>query len=275
MSPSLVILLIIFYLAILFVLAFYFDQQAAKGTSILKNPWIYALSLPVYCTAWTYFGSVGKAAKDGIEFITIYLGPILMMPLWWIIVRKIIRICHVQRMSTLADFIAARYNNSVFVSVLVSILAIIGIIPYISIQLKSIVTSFDILVYNAHLGYSELPEKIFFTDTSFYLTIILAVFIILFAFRTTDTTDKHHGMVGAIAFESVFKLLAFLVVGSYITFSVFDGFGDVFSRASTQVIGTYSGIKSSGLEWMIMILLSMSAVFLLPRQFQVAVAEDY
>ena len=275
MSPSLVILLIIFYLAILFVLAFYFDQQAAKGTSILKNPWIYALSLPVYCTAWTYFGSVGKAAKDGIEFITIYLGPILMMPLWWIIVRKIIRICHVQRMSTLADFIAARYNNSVFVSVLVSILAIIGIIPYISIQLKSIVTSFDILVYNAHLGYSELPEKIFFTDTSFYLTIILAVFIILFAFRTTDTTDKHHGMVGAIAFESVFKLLAFLVVGSYITFSVFDGFGDVFSRASTQVIGTYSGIKSSGLEWMIMILLSMSAIFLLPRQFQVAVAENY
>jgi Na+/proline symporter/signal transduction histidine kinase len=275
MNATVVILLIVGYLIILFLLAFYIDKRANDGKILIKNPWMYALSLPVYCTAWTYFGSVGKASRDGLEFLTIYIGPLLMMPLWWIVLRKIIRICQVQRMSTLADFISARYNNSVFVSVLVSLFAIIGVIPYISIQLKAIVSSFDVLVYNAHLSYADVPGRLFFNDSSFYLTIILAIFIILFAFRTVDTTDKHHGMIGAIAFESVFKLLAFLLIGGYITFSVFDGFGDVFAQGGPQMSMTYGQISSSGMEWFILILLSMSAVILLPRQFQVAVAENY
>lgn len=275
MSATLLIILILGYLGILFVIAFFFDRQASKGKSIIKNPWIYALSLPVYCTAWTYYGSVGKASKDGLEFLTIYLGPVLMMPLWWIIVRKIIRICQVQRMSTLADFIAARYNKSVFLSVLVSLIAIAGIIPYISIQLKAIVTSFDILVYNAHLTYAQVPGALFWNDSAFYLTIILAVFVILFAFRTIDTTDKHQGMIGAIAFESVVKLIAFLVVGAYVTFGIFDGFGDVFVRSGQEALATFGSIQSSGLEWFFMIMLSMSAIVLLPRQFQVGVAENY
>lgn len=274
MNATLIISLILGYLSILFFIAYFIDKNTKRSSRLLHNPWLYALSLPVYCTAWTYYGSVGKASRDGLEFLTIYIGPLLMMPLWWIIVRKIIRICQVQRMSTLADFISARYSNSVLVSVLVAVFAILGIIPYISIQLKAIVSSFDILVYDAHLSYAQVPGRLLFNDSSFYLTIILGVFIILFAFRTVDTTDKHLGMVSAIAFESIFKLIAFLIIGGFITYSVFDGFGDVFAKAGPQNSAVFSKMEVDGFEWFIMIMLSMSAIVLLPRQFQMAVAEN-
>lgn len=271
MSPAIIIITGLSYLALLFLAAYFIERRAVRGKSILSNPWVYSLSLAVYCTAWTYYGSVGKAVNDGLLFITIYLGPVIIMPLWWIVVRKMIRICNIERISTLADFISSRYGKSVFLSVLVSVLAVVGIIPYISIQLKSISSSFNILAY----GVADVPYKDILSDSAFYLTLILAVFVILFAFRTVDTTDKHEGMVGAIALESLIKLLAFMAVGVYVTFYMFDGFADVFAQASPEQLENFLSLNSKGdYEWFFLILLSMSAVMLLPRQFQVAVAEN-
>ena len=256
------------YLGFLFLAAHWTEKSKP---SLGGNKWIYALSIPVYCTAWTYYGSVGKAVNDGWEFLTIYLGPILSIPLWWIVLRKMIKICEVQRISTLPDFLADRYGKHLGLSIFSSVFLVLGVIPYISIQLKAIVNSFNILRDQQ----ASAVEGIFLTDSSFYLTIILALFIVFFVFRSIETTDKHHGMMVAIALDSVVKLVAFLVVGGFVTYFLFDGFGDLFSKlspAESQVFETFP--SSSGLEWFFLLFMSLSAFLLLPRQFQVAIAEN-
>lgn len=261
------------YLGLLFWLAHFIDQRAKTGKHIIPYKWIYALSIPVYCTAWTFYGSVGKAVNDGWEFLTIYIGPLLTMPLWWIIVRKMIRICEVQRISTLPDFLASRYGKSLSISVISSLLIIFGIIPYISIQLKSITGSFEMLTFGSYQGTSS--SAFFFNDSAFYLTIILALFIVLFVFRSIETTDKHYGMMGAIAADSIIKLVAFLAVGIFVTYGLFDGFEDIFSKADDVTLSKFLELPTErGFEWFFLLLLSMSAIILLPRQFQVTIAEN-
>lgn len=273
MRPWFVILIALGYLAVLFVIAHLIDKNSSKGKYLIKNKWIYALALPVYCTAWTFYGSVGKASADGWEFLTIYIGPILTMPLWWIVVRKIIRICETQRISTLPDFISARYGKSISISIISSLFIIAGIIPYIAIQLKSITSSYEILTLGNYQPYDQ--STFFFNDTAFYLSIILAVFIILFVFRNIETTDKHHGLMGAIAIDSVVKLLAFLAVGVFVTHFLFDGFSDIFNQSAIKIQESFREVpEGNGLNWFLLLLLSMSAVVLLPRQFQVAIAEN-
>jgi len=270
MSSLGIILLILAYLLALFFLAYWLDNRSKQGNSILKNPWIYSLSLVVYCTAWTYYGSVGKAATDGLSFLTIYIGPVVVMPIWYLIISRMISISKIQRITTLSDFISTRYNNSISLSILVSFLSIIGIIPYISIQFKSISTSFDILTSGYHN-----PVSNFLMDESFYLMLILAVFIILYAFRSSDTTDKHEGMVGAIALESVIKLIGFLCVGVFVTYFMFDGISDIFDKADFSDIAKFQNLgEGGGLQWFFLSLLSMSAFILLPRQFQMSVVEN-
>ena len=273
MSAWVIIVISVAYLLALFLLAYVIDNKAKSGNHLIKYKWVYALAIPVYCTAWTFYGSVGKAVTDGWEFLTIYIGPILTMPLWWIIMRKIIRICEVQRISTLPDFIAARYGKSVLISVLSSFFIILGIIPYISIQLKSITSSFDMLTYGT---YQEADlSTIFLSDSAFYLSIILALFIILFVFRTIETTDKHYGLMGAIAIDSIIKLIAFLAVGLFVTYGLFNGFSDLFGQSSISLQQTFQKIPDTkGLDWFFLLLLSMSAIILLPRQFHVTVAEN-
>lgn len=267
-----VILLALSYLGLLFLLAYLLDKRAQRKKTSRLNRWIYALAIPVYCTAWTYYGSVGKAVNDGWEFLTIYLGPILTVPIWWIVVRKMIRISEVQRISTLPDFISSRYNKSITLSIVSTLLITVGIIPYISIQLKSISSSFDILIYGNHIVANSRP---LLGDAAFYIVIILAFFIILFVFRSIESADKHHGMMGAIAVDSLVKLLAFLAVGAYVVFYLFDGFQDVFSHMDTSQLLKFTELPSqNGLNWFFLLLLSMSAILLLPRQFQVTVAEN-
>src|SRR5512141_688004 len=134
------------YLGLLFAIAYYADQRADAGRSVIANPYIYSLSLAVYATAWTFYGSVGRAAIDGVGFLPIYIGPTLMIALWWIVMRKILRISKLNRITSLADFIASRYGKSALLGGLVTVIAVIGILPYISLQLKAVSTSFTILV---------------------------------------------------------------------------------------------------------------------------------
>ena len=268
------------YIGLLFAIAYYADKRAVAGRSIIANPVIYSLSLAVYATAWTFYGSVGRAASDGVGFLPIYIGPTLMILLWWFVLRKMIRISKVNRITSLADFIASRYGKSALLGGFVTIIAVIGILPYISLQLKAVSSSFQIL-----LQYPEIvmPAKdgavSILQDTAFYVALFMALFTIAFGTRALDVSERHEGMVAAIAFEGVVKLIAFLAVGIFVTFGIFNGPGDIFgqSAAKPELARLIAPFGESGVNyasWVWLTVLSMLAILFLPRQFQVAVIEN-
>jgi Na+/proline symporter/signal transduction histidine kinase len=265
------------YLGVLFVIARYGDKRADAGRSIIANPTIYALSLAVYCTTWTFYGSVGRAASAGIGFLPIYLGPTLMAALWWFVMRKIIRISKANRITSIADFVASRYGKSQILGGLVTVIAVIGIIPYISLQLKAVSNSFTILLHYPGLPGKAIEQPLW-QDSALYIAMILAAFTILFGTRHLDATERHEGMVAAIAFESLVKLLAFFAVGLFVTFGIYNGFGDIFSRAESipelrDLMTVAEGASSYG-SWWSLTILSMLSIMFLPRQFQIAVVEN-
>jgi Na+/proline symporter/nitrogen-specific signal transduction histidine kinase len=268
------------YIGFLFAIAYYADRRADQGRSLISTPYVYALSLGVYATAWTFYGSVGRAASDGVGFLPIYIGPTLMMVLWWFVVRKMIRISKINRITSLADFVASRYGKSALLGGLVTVIAVVGILPYISLQLKAISTSFQIL-----LQYPEIvmPRKIGATsitnDSAFYIAIFLALFTIAFGTRQLDVAERHEGMVAAIAFESLVKLIAFVAVGVFVTFVMYNGPGDIFAQAMARpelaALATPFGAAAGNyVSWIWLTILSMLAIVFLPRQFQIAVIEN-
>ena len=268
------------YLGLLFAIAHYADRRADAGKSVIANPYIYSLSLAMYATAWTFYGSVGRAAADGVGFLPIYIGPTLMIALWWVVLRKILRISKQNRITSLADFVASRYGKSALLGGAVTIIAVIGIVPYISLQLKAVSNSFTILMHYPEIvmpaTHGALPVL---QDTALWVALILALFTIAFGTRHLDAAERHEGMVAAIAFESLVKLLAFLAVGAFVTFGIYDGFGDVFARAAAapqlaSLLTPLEGVAGGYASWMWLTVLSMLAVMFLPRQFQVAVIEN-
>ena len=264
------------YLGLLFVIAYYGDRRADRGRSIISNGYVYALSLAVYATSWTFYGSVGRAASTGIGFLPIYLGPTVMVALWWLVLRKIIRISRRNRITSLADFVSSRYGKSSLLGGLVTVVAVVGIVPYIALQLKAISVTFRILRGNPDLATAaNAPSVPVLQDTALYAALLLAAFTIVFGTRHLDATERHEGMVAAIAFESLVKLVAFLVVGFYVTFVLFDGFGDLFGRAAARadLAHLFTRTDSDG-SWLWLVVLSMLAVLLLPRQWQVGVVEN-
>jgi Na+/proline symporter/signal transduction histidine kinase len=266
------------YLGVLFAIASYGDRRAARGRSIISNGYIYALSIAVYATSWTYYGSVGSAAEGGIAWLPIYLGPMVVVTLWWIVLRKIIRICKRDRITSLADFVSARYGKSQLLGGLVTVIAVVGLVPYVALQLKAISTTFVILrddvVPGAARGSQAVPVL---QDTGLYAALLLAAFTIVFGTRHLDATERHEGMVAAIAFESLVKLVAFLVVGAWVTYGLFDGFGDIVARAADRAdlvpLITLSSTTGYGTFFWLTVL-SMLAFLLLPRQWQVSVVEN-
>lgn len=267
------------YIGALFGIAYYGDKRADIGRSIISNPYIYALSLAVYCTAWTFYGSVGRAASAGPAFLTIYLGPTLMATLGWLVLKKIIRISKIHRITSIADFIGSRYGKSMTLGGVVTVIAVLGIVPYISLQLKAISTSF--ILIHQYPSFKPLANPGGFTiwsDTTFYVALILAVFATLFGTRNLEATERHEGLVAAIALESIVKLVAFLAVGIFVTFFIFDGFSDLSRKAlaSPQLRRLMTLPMDPGVfpSWMAHIFLSMMAIVFLPRQFQVMVVEN-
>lgn len=278
-TGALIVVVSFAYVGLLFAIAYYGDKRADAGRSIIANPYIYTLSLAVYCTSWTFYGSVGRAATSGVGFLPIYLGPTLMAAVWWYVLLKLIRISKAHRITSIADFIASRYGKSHFLGGLVTIIAVLGIVPYIALQLKAISVSFStILQYPDVLSPNTLESLPILHDNTFYIAMLLAAFTILFGTRHLDATERHEGLVAAIAFESVIKLVAFIAVGIFVTFGMFDGFKDVFSKAAA--IPELGGLLMQGgtggnyANWASLTVLSMLAIILLPRQFQVAVVEN-
>ena len=273
MSAWLIVIVFICYMSLLFGVAFWAERRARLGRSVVHSPVVYSLSLAIYCTAWTYFGSVGRASVQGLGFLPIYLGPTLVAPLWIMVLKKMIHISKNQRITSVADFISARYGKSAGLGIAATLIAVVGIIPYISIQLKAIVSSVEVLMGPAFQHGGPI-----YLDVGLYVAIALAVFAILFGTRRLDPNEHHEGLVAAIAFESVVKLVAFLAVGIFVTFVMYDGFGDLFSKgAAVPQIARLFRFESSGMDggqWFGLIVLSMSAILFLPRQFHVAVVEN-
>jgi Na+/proline symporter/signal transduction histidine kinase len=267
------------YIGLLFGIAYWGDKRADAKRSIIGNPYIYALSLAVYCTAWTFYGSVGRAALMGPEYLPTYLGPTLVTILGWVLLRKIIRIAKTYRITSIADFIASRYGKSRILGSVVTLIAVLGIIPYISLQLKAISASFFIISHDDALFFLSHTSQIhFFEDNAFYIALLLALFSILFGTRHLDVTERHEGLVAAIAFESIVNLLAFLSVGLFVTYFVFDGFSDIIHKADTDLnlrqLFQMGKMGDNYTDWIVNMLVSMLAFILLPRQFQVAVVEN-
>ncbi len=279
LTTELILLVAFGYMSVLFAIAHFGDRRAAQGRSIISNPYIYALSLAVYCTAWTFYGSVGRAAASGLGFLPTYIGPTLVCALGWTVLRKIIRISKIHRITSIADFIASRYGKSGALATLVTIIAVMGIIPYIALQLKAISMSYNIVNQYPLIVmpryFADIPV---IQDTAFYVAMLLALFAILFGTRHLDATERHEGVVAAIAFESLVKLLAFLAAGLFVTFGVFQGFGDIFTQAAAvprlQDLFIFESRGGEYFSWCIDILLSMVVLICLPRQFQVIVVEN-
>jgi Na+/proline symporter/nitrogen-specific signal transduction histidine kinase len=277
LSPALVIGASLAYLLLLFAVAYYGDRRAAQGRSIIANPWTYALSLGVYCTAWTYFGSVGRAASGGVWFLPIYLGPTLAMALGWMVLRKMIRIAKAYRITSIADFIGSRYGKSPLLAGLVTLIAVVGIVPYIALQLKAVSAGYALMTMpDGAVASAPLP---WMQDSAFYVALVLAGFTMMFGARHLDATERHEGMVAAIAFESVVKLVAFLAVGLFVVYGLFDGLADLFARARAvpalqSLLRLEQGGRFVWTQWFALMLLSMLSVLFLPRQFQVMVVEN-
>lgn len=277
MSPLLVIGVSFVYLLLLFAVAYYGDRRASQGRSMIGSAWVYALSMAVYCTAWTYFGSVGRAASSGVWFLPIYLGPMLAMILAWLVLRKMIRIAKTYRITSIADFISSRYGKSPVLAGLVTLITVVGIVPYMALQLKGISVGYAVLT--TPLGSPPAAALPWWQEGTFYLALALAGFTMVFGARHLDTTERHEGMVAAIAFESLVKLLAFVAVGVFVSYVLFNGVGDIFAQAAQ--VPELSGLLKLGdgrnfayAQWFTLTLLAMFSVILLPRQFQVMVVEN-
>jgi signal transduction histidine kinase len=274
-SPALVLGTSFGYLLLLFTVAAYGDRRARQGRSVIDNATIYALSWGVFCTAWTYFGSVGRAASSGVWFLPIYLGPTLAMLLAWIVLRKIVRVARTYRITSIADFIASRYGKSPLLAALVTLITVVGIVPYIALQLKAVSAGYQVLTGES----ASAPVITWWTDGTLYVALALAAFAIVFGTRHLDLAERHEGMVAAIAFESAVKLVAFLAVGGFVTWGLFDGMADIWARAQAvpdlQALLrlNQSGADFDYAQWFALTILSALAVLLLPRQFQVMVVE--
>ncbi len=273
MSALLIASVFTIYMVVLFGIAYWAERRARKGLSVIQSPLVYALSLAVYCTAWTFYGSVGRAANQGLGFLPIYLGPTLMAPLWMMVLKKMVHVSKAQRITSIADFISARYGKSTSLGLVATLVAVIGIIPYISIQLKAIVSSFAVLVGPA---FRESPH--IYQDAALYVAIALAAFSMLFGTRRLDPNEHHEGLIAAIALESVVKLIAFLAVGIFVTFFLYEGPGDLFAQGAAvpaiEQLYYFDSSQMDGTHWFFLTLISMSAILLLPRQFHVAVVEN-
>ena len=272
LNKLLVIACSVGYLLLLFGVAYAAERRSAARRSLVANPYVYALSMAVYCTAWAYYGSVGRAAVQGLSYVVIYLGPGLLAPVWWLVLRKIIRVSRQQRLTSIADFISARYGKSAALGALVTGVCVLGVVPYIALQIKAVASSFVVLTGGGATGSGSARVAALVTAA------VLAVFTILFGVRSVEATERHEGIVLAVALESLLKLLAFLAVGLFVVFGLFGGFADLFDQAAAvpalQRLFTLSGSGTGGAAWLTLLLLSMSAVLLLPRQFQVAVVEN-
>ncbi len=272
LSANLIIAVSVAYVALLFLVAFLGDRHASRGRARwIQSPLVYTLSISVYCTSWTFYGAVGSAARNGLEFATIYLGPTLVFVGWWYLLRKLVRIGRVHRITSIADLISSRYGKSNTLAVMVTLIAVIGSTPYIALQLKAVTTSFQVIGGDVLEGLTGLPDGEPDFRMGFWIAAGMALFTILFGTRNIDANERHHGVVAAIALEALVKLVALMAVGIFVVFVMAGGPAEIFDRASPAILHSD---EVFGPRWIALTFLAATAVICLPRQFQVTVVEN-
>ncbi len=275
-SAALIVAVSIAYVALLFVIAWWGDRYARRRGKLFAQPLIYSLSLAVYCTSWTFYGAVGQAATSGWDFLPVYLGPLLMFAVLGGFIVRVVRISKEQNITSISDFIASRFGKTQRLAVLVTSVAVLGVLPYIALQLKGIAMGFNLLTADstADLLVPDSPGP-FALDTALMVALLLAVFTILFGTRQLDATEHHPGLMLAVAFESLVKLLAFLAVGIFVTWFMFDGLASVNPfEVDDGLVEAMFAPDSLRLSFVTILVLSTLAAFCLPRQFHVAVVES-
>ncbi|WP_164738279.1 ATP-binding protein [Frigidibacter oleivorans] len=256
------------YVCLLFVVAFWADGAARRGqVRWLRSPLVYTLSLSIYCTAWTFYGAVGYAARSGLEFATIYLGPTLVLIGWWWLLRKLVRIGRMQRVTSIADLISSRFGKSNLLGVIVTAICVVAATPYIALQLQSVTLSFNVFAGPLPTGWG-LPDR---GATVLWVAGGLALFTILFGTRNLDANERHEGIVTAIALEAVVKLVALVAVGVFTVWGVAGGVADILDRIADSPIADWQMAPG---RWTGLMFLAGAAVLTLPRMFQVMVVEN-
>lgn len=268
------VIISIMYIALLFLVAWYGDKRAHQGRPIHNTGLIYSLSLAVYCTSWTFYGAVGQAASSGWIFLGIYIGPILFLVFFWRVLIKIIRIVKEKRLTSIADFIATRYGRDHSLAIIITLVALVGIIPYVALQLKAIAVTFELATFIT--GQTTTSTYIpFWQDTAFHISWIMSIFVIVFGTRDIDASEQHPGMILAVAFESLVKLAAILIIGFWVVTHLYDtplGFLSV----AKEVIPDHALFNTNiiSASFVVQSLIAGFAILCLPRQFQVAVVEN-
>ena len=266
LSFNLLVAVCLAYVCALFLVAFAVEKRAEKGKAgWLRSPFVYTLSLSIYCTGWTFYGAVGYAARSGLEFVTIYLGPTIVMIGWWAVLRKLVRIGRAERITSIADLISSRYGKSTLLGVLVTILAVVGTTPYIALQLQSVTLAFDVFAPET----SDIAANQ--QATAIWVAVGLALFTILFGTRNVDVNERHNGVVIAIAIEAVVKLVALLAVGTFVVWTVAGGPGDILRIIEASPIEAWDMRPD---RWVMLTFLAGAAFLCLPRMFHVMVVEN-
>lgn len=272
LPANLVVLVCLLYVAILFAVAFAGDRRARKDAGgWLSSPLVYTLSISIYCTSWTFFGAVGSAARNGLEFATIYLGPTIVFAGWWIFLRKLVTVGRVHNTTSIADLISARFGKNPALGALITMVALVATAPYIALQLKALTSSFQVITFEGGaLAAARLalePDYV----TAFWVAAGLCAFAIVFGVRNIDVNERHHGVIAAIAVEAVVKLVALLTVGAWVVF----GLRGVSSATLEHLpVSLLAPQDTFGARWVALCFLSGAAVICLPRQFQVTVVEN-
>lgn len=282
-AGAVVLLASVAYLALLFAVASWGDRRGAaataggRGRGLVGGPYVYTLSLAVFCSAWTFHGSVGLAVAGGLAFLPVYLGPTLAALLFPAVLRKMIRAAKANGVGSIADLVGARYGKSAPLAGLVTVVAVLAAVPYISLQLKAVAAGVAVLALGGLAGDGGEAYPPGGGGAALLVTLLLAAFAILFGTRHVDATARHTGMVLAVALESLVKLAAFLLVGIFVTWGLFDGPAALFAAAAARPGGPPLTVAGPGLgyaDWLLLTLVSGLAFLVLPRQFQVAVVEN-
>lgn len=269
-NPVLMLLLLAVYISGLFLLARWAERRAETGRPVTDNAWVYALSLGTYCTSWTFYGSVGKAVDSGLLFLTVYIGPTIAAALWWVLLRRLVRIKSSFHVTSIADILAARYGKSHVIAALATTMAFIGSVPYVALQLKSVISTFSLVV-----GGTGSPLVGYVGPL---VVVLMIVYTILLGVRRMDPTDRHPGMIATVTADAVIKLAALVSVGLFAVFALHHGLADLTSALRPEqlarVMSLNAGVGSPYVTWASYLLLSMVAILFLPHQFHVAVVEN-
>ncbi|MEM9576592.1 MAG: sensor histidine kinase [Pseudomonadota bacterium] len=269
-SLNLLIAVCLAYVAFLFVVAFAAERAGVQGKGgwLLRSPLVYTLSLSIYCTAWTFYGAVGNAARTGLEYVTIYLGPSLVILGWWWILRRLVRIGRSHKVTSIADLISSRFGKSNTLAIVVTVMAVLTVTPYIALQLQSVSLSLSIFSAAEQSGAGEAMDQ---RSAALWIAVGLAVFTVLFGTRNLNVNERHHGVVIAVAAEAVVKLVALLAVGAFVVWGIAGGIPETMARIDASDLGTW---QTDGSRWTALTFLSAAAFLCLPRMFQVMVVEN-